>query len=121
MKDPEIDLLIQELETRRDMTVADFDGVLRALAYLLPGTMSADVTEPKMIDTTDEAMLIADHAFPNWSVTLRGRANDKDGHWRCTLRKSDGSDSDAVIGAGHSPVLGQAVLAAVMRLAMATK
>lgn len=118
MKDPELDILIKELETARDMSIAEFDGVLHALAFLLP-----KVTLPtaESIATTDQAMLIADAAFPNWSVHIRGRANDRDGHWHCTLRENDSRDSDAVIGIGRSPVLGQAILAAVIRLAMAQK
>ncbi len=118
MKDPELDILIKELETKRDMSVADFDGVSHALAFLLPDTpLSAN----DRIGTTDQAILIADEAYPNWSIHIRGRANDSDGHWRCTLRENDSRDSDAAIGIGRSPVLGQAVLAAVLRLAMAQK
>lgn len=121
MKDPELDILIAELETNRAMTIAGFDGVVHALAYLLPDTITPGTVRATQIDTTDEAMLIADDAYPNWSVHIRGRANDKDGHWRCTLRESDSKDSDSVIGTGRSPVLAQAILAAVMRLAMAQK
>lgn len=118
MKDPELDILIKELETEREMSIADFDGILHAIRFLLP-----EVTLPSAdrIGTTDQAILVADEAYPNWSVHIRGRANDADGHWRCTLRESDSHDSDAAIGTGRSPVLGQAVLAAVIRLAMAQK
>ena len=118
MKDPELDILIKELETTRDMSIADFDGVVHALAFLL-----SDVTRPgaDRIGTTDQAILIADAAYPNWSIHIRGRANDRDGHWSCTLRENDSRDSDAAIGIGRSPVLGQAILAAVLRLAMAQK
>jgi len=118
MKDPELDVLIKELETARDISIAEFDGVVHALAFLLP-----NVTLPAAdsIATTDQAMLIADAAFPNWSVHIRGRANDSDGHWHCTLRENDSRDSDTVIGIGRSPVLGQAILAAVLRLAMVQK
>jgi hypothetical protein len=118
MKDPELDILIKELETVRNLSVADFDGVLHALAFLLP---AVELPTADRIGTTDQAILIADEAYPNWSVHIRGRANDTDGHWRCTLRENDSRDSDFAIGTGRSPVLGQAVLAAVIRLAMAQK
>lgn len=118
MKDPELDILIKELETTRDMSVAEFDGVIHALAFLMPET---SLPAADRIGTTDQAILIADDAFPNWSVHIRGRANDRDGHWQCTLRENDSRDSDAAIGTGRSPVLGQAILAAVMRLAMMQK
>jgi hypothetical protein len=118
MKDPELDILIKELETRRDISVADFDGMLHALAFLLPNVA---LPQADRLGTTDQAILIADAAYPNWSIHVRGRTNDRDGHWHCTLRENDNRDSDAAIGIGRSPVLGQAVLAAVMRLAMSQK
>lgn len=120
MKDPELSILIDELETQSDMSVADFEGVVHALSYLLPGKVSENAT-PQRIGTTDGAMLVADNAYPNWAVHIRGRANDRDGHWRCTLRENDGRDNDAAIGSGRSPILGQAVLAAVLRLSMVLK
>jgi hypothetical protein len=118
MKDPELDILVKELETTRDMSIAAFDGVSRALGFLLPGM---DLPNAEHIVLTDQAILIADDAYPNWSIHIRGRANDSDGHWQCTLRETDSRDSDAAIGIGRSPVLGQAILAAVIRLAMVQK
>jgi hypothetical protein len=118
MKDPELDILINELESQTDLTMADYDGIAHALNYLLPDSVSDEATAPQRISTTDGAMLVADDAYPNWAVHIHGRANDRDGHWRCTLRESDIRDSDAAIGAGRSPVLSQAILAAVLRLSM---
>ncbi len=118
MKDPELDILIKELETVRDISIAEFDGVVHALAFLLP---NATLPAADQVGMTDQAILIADNAYPNWSIHIRGRTNDRDGHWHCTLRENDSRDSDAAIGIGRSPVLGQAILAAVMRLAMAQK
>ncbi len=121
MKDPELAILIEELETARDMSVAEFDGVIHALQFLLPHSDVVKGLTADYVGTTDHAMLVADDAYPDWTVHIRGRANDKDGHWRCTLRESDSRDSDAAIGVGRSPVLSQAILAAVIRLAMAQK
>lgn len=121
MKDPELDILIEELETRTDLTVADFDGVARGLSFLLPEATAAEQNLAERISLTDTAMHITDHAFPNWVVHLHGRANDRDGHWRCVLREADARDNDAAIGSGRSPLLAQAILAATMRLAMTLK
>ncbi len=118
MKDPEIDLLIEQLETRGDLSIAELDGVIGALDFLLDDKTPRNVATPLRVGTTDGAMLIADAAYPNWSVHIRGRANDKDGHWHCVLREDDARDSDAAIGSGRSPVLAQAILAAVLRLSM---
>lgn len=120
MKDPELDILIEELETRGDMPAADFDGVLHALQFLLPGGVPEHVSVDRML-TTDGALIVADGAYPNWAIQIHGRANDKDGHWRCTLRENALRDSDEVMGVGRSPVLAQALLAAVLRLSMARK
>ena len=116
MKDQELQILIDELEARSDMGPADFDGVANALIYLLPEAAAETKNLGRTVGTTDGAILIVDHAYPNWAIHIRGRANDKDGHWSCTLREGGMRDNDAVMGAGRSPVLAQAVLAAVFRL-----
>ena len=112
MKDPELDVLLKELETNAALSVAEFDGVIHALQFLLPKSDAVKGLTADYVGTTDHAMLVADNAYPNWSVHIRGRTNDKDGHWRCTLRETDSRDIDAAIGVGRSPVLAQAVLAA---------
>lgn len=117
MKDAELDVLINELETKAPLSLAEYDGVAHALAYLLPDAVPDKAMAPVQISTTDGAMHVADLAYPNWAVHIHGRANDKDGHWRCTLRENDVRDSDAFIGSGRAPVLGQSILAAVLRVA----
>lgn len=119
IKDKELDILIEELETHADMPIADFEGVLNALRFVLPDRVSENI-RPENLATTDGALLVADDAFPNWAVRIHGRANEKNGHWHCTLRRDDSRDNDAAIGSGRSPVLGQAILASVLRLAMIT-
>ena len=121
MKDPEIYVLIDELEKRSDLTVADFDGIARGLACLLPEAVGSDEQLANRLENAEMAIHIADQAFPNWAVHIHGRANDKDGHWHCSLRENETRDNDAAIGSGRSPVLAQAILAATMRLAMIHK
>ncbi len=117
IKDKELDVLIGELETNADMPLADFEGVLNALRFVLPDKIPANV-RPESLATTDGALLVADDAYPNWAVRIHGRANDRNGHWHCTLRRNESRDNDAAIGSGRSPVLAQAILASVLRLAM---
>ncbi len=114
----ELDLLIEQLETRNDLSIAEHDAVVGALAFLLGDRMPTELASPTRISTTDGAMLVADAVYPDWAVHIRGRANDRDGHWRCILREDDTRDSDKAIGSGRSPVLGQSILAAVLRLSM---
>ncbi|AHD03735.1 hypothetical protein [Leisingera methylohalidivorans] len=121
MQDPELEVLIDRLESRTDFTLADLDGVLRALVFLLPDTVQDEENTAQRIGTADGAMHVADNAFPDWDVHIRGRAYGKHGRWHCTLRENGKLDNDAAIGLGQSPVLAQAVLAAVLRLAMILK
>ncbi len=120
MKDPELDILIEELENRADLSVAQLEGVVHALEFLLEGREMKNLTAPH-IATTDGAIDISDQAYPNWVVHIRGRASDRSSHWRCTLRENDARDNDAAMGIGRSPVLSQAVLSAVLRLSMMLK
>ena len=60
MQDPELDILIKELETVRDMSIADFDGVVHALRFLLPNSAVVKTLTAEQAGTTDYAMLVAD-------------------------------------------------------------
>lgn len=119
IKDKELDILINELETNSAMPLADFEGVFNALRFVLPDKV-AENARAESLATTDGALLIASGAYPNWAVRIHGRANDRNGHWHCTLRRDDNRDNDAAIGSGRSPLLSQAILASVLRLAMIT-
>lgn len=121
MKSPELNILIDRLESQSDLTVADFDSVVRALAFLVPHAVPADEQAAQRIGTADGAVQLADAAFPDWVVHIRGHASGKQGQWHCSLRENDSSDSDAAIGLGQSPVLAQSILAAVLRLSMILK
>ena len=118
MDDDEVELLLNMLEERHDLTVAEMDGIRHALAYLLGSHFDAARGTPEHLGDTEAVLHIANDAYPDWVVNIHGRANDRDGHWRCTLREGDTLDRDAAIGSGRSPVLSQAILSAVMRLAL---
>jgi hypothetical protein len=119
INDPELDQIIKELETDPEMPIADFEGVLNALRFVLPDSIPESL-RPESLATTDGTLLVADDAYPDWAVRIHGRANDRDGHWHCTLRRNDSRDNDAAIGSGRSPVLAQAILASLLRLARIT-
>ena len=117
MEDPELDVLIESLETRFDLTVADFEGVLRALKVLLPQKRPSGITAQKL-GSTDGAILVASSAYPGWYIDLHGHATTRQGRWKCTLRESESRDNDAAIGLAQSVKPSQAILAAVLRLSM---
>ena len=117
MNEPELNILIENLETRADLSIAEFEGVLQALNLLLPDAIPSE-TSAQSLDTTDGAIAVAVTAYPGWDINIHGRATPRQGHWQCSLRENDDRDNDAAIGLGKSMRAGQSVLAAVMRLSM---
>jgi hypothetical protein len=60
-------------------------------------------------------LVLIDHALPGWAVSMTGIANDVNGHWTCTLRRSGAQDDDAFIGIGKGPKLSNALLGALLK------
>ena len=46
---------------------------------------------------------LIDMALPGWSIQLTGKATEPDGHWRCSLRETRGSDEIEIVGLGDRP------------------
>ncbi len=66
-----------------------------------------------------EAVLhLVDEHLPEWTISLRGKAREEDGDWKCTLRKSSARDNDAFIGSGSGPTLALAVLEAILKASL---
>jgi len=116
MKDRELEIIIEELESRDVLSAAELDGGVNALHYMMPNRFAARPDLDRPVDTLDGALRYVIQAYPNWIVDIHGTAQNKAGHWRCTLREGDTADNDAAIGAGKGPVPSQAVLAALIRL-----
>ena len=94
--------------------VDDADAVLAAIAPKLApadrGRVSADT-----FGSTDAMLVLVDHVFPGWSITISGVASEKDGHWTCVLRSSAERDNDAFVGIGKCGSLSVALLAAFLK------
>jgi hypothetical protein len=118
MMDHGLGSLVDELETRTELWTPGLVDVSEALTRLRPDVFGGDgAPDPEALTHADGAILVVDRAYPNWTVHIHGRANDRDGHWRCVLREGETRDNDRIIGSGRAPVLSQAILAAVLRLA----
>lgn len=116
MKDRELEILIEGLEQRHDLSPADYDGIAHALQFILPAALGREAKLAEKAATADGALHLTAVAYPNWVVELQGMANEAQGSWRCSLRDGGTADNDAAIGIGHGPALSQAILAAVFRL-----
>jgi hypothetical protein len=65
-----------------------------------------------------EAVLhMVDLALPGWSIQLTGKAMEPNGHWRCSLRETRGSDEIDVVGLGTGAVVALALLEALLSVA----
>ncbi len=94
--------------------VADPDAVLAAIRPKLPEGDRAKASV-ETFASTDEVLLLVDHVFPGWSITISGVASEKDGHWTCVLRSSAARDNDPFVGIGKCGTLPLAVLAAFLK------
>ncbi|MCV2873692.1 hypothetical protein OEZ71_15440 [Defluviimonas sp. WL0050] len=105
------------IEGSADLSPETATAVLGLIRPLVPLKDRWPADRMPVIQSSDEAIHLVDLALPDWSISLKGRTNDADGHWTCTLRRSDTLDDDFMIGIGRGPVLSHAILAAMVRVA----
>lgn len=78
---------------------------------------------PKTPEPVGEADFVAqllhmiDICLPGWTIQLTGKAQEPDGHWRCSLRETRGSDEVEVIGLGMGRAVDVALLEALLHVA----
>jgi hypothetical protein len=116
-----MDAKLADILDRLEMAEGHDDAVLQAtLEFLGDIKFAPGLTEsvtPESINTSDAAIHLIDVVAPGWSIHIAGRAQERDGHWRCTLRRSSSRDNDEFIGIGKGKVLLHALLAALLRTA----
>ena len=76
----------------------------------------ASGVEGRDLDSTDRLMMLVCDTLPGWTVSVKGKAWQPNGHWVCSLRKTSSRDSDEYIGVGRAPTLPHALLAALLRV-----
>ena len=98
---------------------AALDGALLTDAAQVLRRVFPDVPVPSKSGTQPvEAVLhLIDLALPAWSINLTGKATEPDGHWRCSLRETRGSDEIEVVGLGSGRVVALALLEALLSVA----
>jgi len=100
----------------RDLDVAV--EALTALRTALDGEEGTPSVDVGAAASTDRALALAAEILPGWRVDLEGRTRTPDGRWTCSLRASDASDDDEVIGIGHAASPALAILGALIRVRM---
>jgi hypothetical protein len=94
-----------------DDVLAEAAGVVRRV---FP---SAPVPTPLALEPVEEVLHLIDMALPGWSIQLTGKAMEPNGHWRCSLRETRGSDEIEVVGLGTGPAVALALLEALLDVA----
>jgi len=86
-----------------------------AARLALPSLPTVSLPAP---DQVDAVLHLIDLALPGWSIQLTGKAIEPDGHWRCSLRETRGSDEIEIVGLGTGPVVALALLGALLDVAL---
>lgn len=114
MNDNTLLALADRIEAALTIDEALASDVLRQIGAF-DAAHAADFTGPDL-DSTDRLLMLVYDALPGWTVSVKGKAWQPNGHWVCSLRKTSSRDSDEYIGVGRAPSLPHALLAAVLRV-----
>jgi hypothetical protein len=72
---------------------------------------------PGGADLVGQLLHAVDLCLPGWTIQLTGKATEPDGHWRCSLRETRGSDEIEGIGLGSGPKVEVAIVLALLDVA----
>ncbi|RMA41046.1 hypothetical protein [Rhodophyticola porphyridii] len=112
-RNDQIDSLLARVETAGAVDEALLEEVSAGIAAEFP--MAAQIDHNGHAGT-DAALHLVDTCLPGWTISLRGKATEPDGHWRCSLRETSSRDNDAFVGVGLGPTVGHALLMALLKL-----
>ncbi|MEM7643273.1 MAG: hypothetical protein AAF366_12170 [Pseudomonadota bacterium] len=105
---------IQRLERAESHDDSALIGAAQVLmAYQGKGGAPVQVAMDDL-SSTDAVLHLIDDIVPGWTIRIKGKAMEPDGHWQCTLRRSSARDNDEFIGAGRGKVLSHALVSALL-------
>ncbi|RVT86966.1 hypothetical protein DXV76_02425 [Rhodobacteraceae bacterium CCMM004] len=107
--------LSKEIEAAPRLERSMLETVASCIAPVFP---RADLSHVPEGDLTDAALHLIDVCLPGWTIALRGKAHEPDGHWRCSLREGSSRDNDMLIGHGKGPTVGLALADALVNTAL---
>ncbi|MES2915277.1 MAG: hypothetical protein V4753_09190 [Pseudomonadota bacterium] len=113
MSKSEIRSLKDRVQGADELTVDQFDQ-----AAVLVRRVFAEMPAPSGgRELVGQLLHAIDLCLPGWTIQLTGKAQEPDGHWRCSLRETRGSDEIEVIGIGTGRVVEVALLEALLHVA----
>lgn len=92
--------------------LAQAENALRSVFPAVPAILEVNV------GVVEQLLHTVDTILPTWTIQLTGKALEPNGHWRCSLRQTRGSDEDEMIGLGTGAVVGLALVAALLHVAL---
>lgn len=108
---------VSTLRTRAQAAEDLDEALLHDAAEVLREVFPGAPAHPELLSDPVEAVLhVIDRCLPGWTISLKGRAAEPDGHWHCSLREGD-MDNDRVIGSGDAPTVSLALLRALLVVA----
>jgi hypothetical protein len=96
----------------------DKELLVEAAAVLRRTFPAVPVLTELVLEPVEEVLHLIDMALPGWSIQLTGKAMQPDGHWRCSVRETRGSDEIEIVGLGTGPVVALAMLEALLDVAL---
>lgn len=106
---------IEKVEKANRLDLELLAQSIGAMKKTFPDEDFSDAESLMRVEATEAVLHLVEEHLPEWTITLKGRADETDGDWHCFLRRTDARDNDAVIGSGSGPRLSLAVLAAVLK------
>ena len=103
----------------RDLDASLYADVVSALRAAFPDEDYKDAGSLEGGDPTATVLHLINTHLPDWSISLKGKADETDGGWSCALRKSDVHDDDLFVGTGTGAKLPLAMMAAFLKLSLA--
>lgn len=105
----ELAKLAHEIESAFELSDGLVERTRAALGGLLPSAPDSFDFE-----STDKVLNLVHECLPGWAIHIKGTATSPNGHWHCSLRRSEIRDNDPFVGIGQGPTLSHALLAAVV-------
>jgi hypothetical protein len=113
-----LEKVIEKVGQAKQLDEALFAQATSAMKAAFPAEDFSDAELLFRNQPTEAVLYLVDRHFPNWTISLKGKAREVDGNWTCTLRETSARDDDAVIGFGTGPRLSLALLSAVLKASL---
>lgn len=112
----QLEELAEKIEAATALEQSLADTAATVIDTFLQDARKGETVRASDLQSTDSVIHLIDEAAPGWSIRLKGRAFEPNGHWRCSLRSTEARDDDEFIGHAKGPDLSNTLLAAFLRI-----